>query len=62
MIAGQETKISTQYHQLHAGGDIAAIAGVTSMLWARATYEDSLFSWRIRRRQRARDLLDKIDL
>ena len=41
---------------------IAAVAGVTSMLWARATYEDSLFSWRIRRRQRARDLLDKIDL
>ena len=41
---------------------IAAVAGVTSMLWARATYEDSLFSWRIRRRQRAKDLLEKIDL
>jgi hypothetical protein len=43
-------------------GMIAAVAGVTSMLWARATYEDSLFSWRIRRRQRAKDLLEKIDL
>ncbi len=43
-------------------GMFAAIAGVTSMFWARGTYEDSLFSWRIRRRQRAKDLLEKIDL
>jgi len=43
-------------------GMLAAVAAVTTMLWARATYEDSLFSWRIRRRQRAKDLLEKIDL
>ncbi|MDR6127457.1 molybdopterin-dependent oxidoreductase alpha subunit [Sphingomonas sp. SORGH_AS802] len=32
MIAGQETKISTQYHQLHAGGDIAAIVGMCKLV------------------------------
>ena len=28
MLAGTETQISTQYHQVRAGGDIAAIAGI----------------------------------
>ena len=28
MLSGEETRISTQYHQLKAGGDIAAITGI----------------------------------
>jgi len=37
----------------------AALGAATSALWVRATYEDSMFSWRLTRRQRT-DLLDKI--
>lgn len=41
---------------------IIALGAVTSALWARATYEESLLSWRLNRRQRASDLLDKLEL
>jgi ATP:ADP antiporter, AAA family len=37
----------------------AALGAITAALWVRATYEDSMFSWRLKRRQRT-DLLDKI--
>ncbi|HUH96027.1 MAG TPA: MFS transporter [Anaerolineales bacterium] len=37
----------------------AALGAVTAALWVRATYDDSMFSWRLTRRQRT-DLLDKI--
>ncbi|SHI81444.1 oxidoreductase alpha (molybdopterin) subunit [Roseomonas rosea] len=32
MLTGKETRISSQYHQLRAGGDIAAIAGMCKAL------------------------------
>lgn len=32
MIAGTETRIATQYHQVRAGGDIAAIAGICKLM------------------------------
>jgi hypothetical protein len=39
---------------------IAALGAVTAALWARSTYEESLLSWRLSRRQRASDVLDKL--
>jgi molybdopterin-dependent oxidoreductase alpha subunit len=32
MIAGTETQIATQYHQVRAGGDIAALAGICKLV------------------------------
>ena len=32
MLAGTETQIATQYHQVRAGGDIAALAGIAKMV------------------------------
>jgi molybdopterin-dependent oxidoreductase alpha subunit len=34
MLTGQSTQISTQYHQVKAGGDIAAITGICKALFA----------------------------
>jgi molybdopterin-dependent oxidoreductase alpha subunit len=34
MLTGKSTQISTQYHQLHLGGDIAAIMGMCKYLFA----------------------------
>lgn len=39
----------------------AALGAVTSALWARATYEESLLSWRLTRRQRKSDVLEKLE-
>ena len=39
---------------------IAALGAVTAALWARSTYEESLLSWRLSRRQRNSDVLDKL--
>ena len=34
MLGGQSTRISTQYHQVKTGGDIAAIAGICKAIFA----------------------------
>ncbi len=34
MLTGTETRISTQYHQVRASGDIAAIMGVCKAIFA----------------------------
>ena len=39
---------------------IAALGAVTAALWARSTYEESLLSWRLSRRQRNSNVLDKL--
>jgi hypothetical protein len=40
---------------------MAALGSVTAALQARATYEESLLSWRLTRRQRTSDVLKKLD-
>ncbi len=40
---------------------MAALGAVTAALWARSTYEESLLSWRLTRRQRTSDVLDKLE-
>jgi len=40
---------------------MAALGSVTAALWARSTYEESLLSWRLTRRQRTSDVLKKLD-
>lgn len=35
MLTGHETRISTQYHQVKAGGDIAAVIGICKHVFAR---------------------------
>jgi len=40
---------------------MAALGSVTAALQARSTYEESLLSWRLTRRQRTSDVLKKLD-
>ena len=34
MLTGKETRISSQYHQVKAGGDLAALAGICKSVLA----------------------------
>jgi len=61
VLVGRSIGYSSYFYAYLAVGAIAASVSIWSILKMRSVYDSSLFNWRLKRRQRGKSVLDKID-